>query len=284
MPLGARELSMKKLTLRIPQDRDVLYSVIHYPAGEIQVRLTAKGLASVKGKDEFEIICNPIPDIIELAQLKDCLDHAGKFWRTSLFLPYMPYARADRRFVGGDCLGIKVWGDLINSLNFSTVWTFDIHSSRAYSYVQNLANFSPEDVFARDPIRMAITKLGRKGLVLVIPDAGAAGRYELNRYSLPIVQGLKHRDASTGKLTGFGVAVEEDNDGYGHVIKAKKALIVDDICDGGGTFIGLAEALHKINPDLKLYLYVSHGIFSKGQKALYKHFEAVFTSEYSIQP
>lgn len=45
--------------------------------------------------------------------------------------------------------------------------------------------------------------------------------------------------------------------------KVRIALIVDDICDGGGTFIGLAEELKRKNAG-KIYLAVSHGIFSKG--------------------
>jgi hypothetical protein len=34
---------MKRLTINIPQDRGVLYDLIRYPAGEIQVRLTESG-------------------------------------------------------------------------------------------------------------------------------------------------------------------------------------------------------------------------------------------------
>jgi ribose-phosphate pyrophosphokinase len=52
-------------------------------------------------------------------------------------------------------------------------------------------------------------------------------------------------------------------------------LIVDDICDGGGTFIGIAKALPK---DVKKYLYVTHGIFSKGLRELTGHFEHIYTT------
>lgn len=40
------------------------------------------------------------------------------------------------------------------------------------------------------------------------------------------------------------------------------ALIVDDICDGGGTFVGLAKELRAAGAT-RVYLYVTHGIFSK---------------------
>jgi phosphoribosylpyrophosphate synthetase len=286
---------MKKLTIRIPQDRQPagagLYSVVRYPAGEIQIRLTGLGLRACKGKDAYEIICNPIPDIIELAQLKDALDGAGQigggsqWYERHLFLPYMPYARADRRFVPGDSFGLKVWTKLVSSLGFSSIWTFDAHSPVAQRlFAQHaqvagggLANMLPTDA-PIDQLAPIIRKLGRKGLVLVLPDEGALKRYDLDKYGLPTVVGTKHRDARTGKLDGFGVLKCHRD----FVDVAMRALIVDDICDGGGTFIGLAEALLKINPDLKLYLYVSHGIFSKGQAGLLGYFDDIFTSQYDF--
>jgi ribose-phosphate pyrophosphokinase len=59
----------------------------------------------------------------------------------------------------------------------------------------------------------------------------------------------------TGKLSGFKVFAES--------LAGKTCFIVDDICDGGGTFIGVAEELRKLNA-VKIILVISHGIFSKG--------------------
>ena len=73
----------------------------------------------------------------------------------------------------------------------------------------------------------------------------------------------------TGKLEGFQV-YEED-------LKGKTCLIVDDICDGGGTFLGMAKAL-KAKHAGTLYLAVSHGIFSKNLKALKQTFKAIYTT------
>lgn len=279
--------TMKKLTIKIPQDRGHLYDVIRYPAGEIQVRLTEAGLKACQGRDSYEVICNPIPDVIELAQLKDALECAETlarpgWWERRLFLPYMPYARADRRFVKGDCHGLRVWSRLIESLGFSSIWTFDVHSEVSKAYFPGLANMKPDD-YGCDQLAGVIKKLGRKGLVFVSPDSGSRYRYCLSsHYDLPVIQGIKRRDATTGKLSGFDVLNEKPPAGHCGLKAARKALIVDDICDGGGTFIGLAEALHKINKGLELYLYVSHGIFSKGTDELLKHFRQLFVSEYGI--
>jgi ribose-phosphate pyrophosphokinase len=54
--------------------------------------------------------------------------------------------------------------------------------------------------------------------------------------------------------------------------------VIDDLCDGGGTFIGIAQELRKAGITQPLYLYVSHGIFSKGLEVLFQHFDQIFTT------
>jgi hypoxanthine phosphoribosyltransferase len=58
-------------------------------------------------------------------------------------------------------------------------------------------------------------------------------------------------------------------------------LVVDDICDGGGTFNLLAEAFQKDPHAAKsdLSLYVSHGIFSKGIRAINDRYVNIFTTD-----
>ena len=52
-------------------------------------------------------------------------------------------------------------------------------------------------------------------------------------------------------------------------------MIVDDICDGGQTFIELAKALEKQGAH-QIFLYVTHGIFSKGLDTLKVYFSGVY--------
>lgn len=115
-------------------------------------------------------------------------------------------------------------------------------------------------------IEKVITDIGQDNLTILLPDEGA-GRYNLDRFNLPILRCEKKRDAGTGKLSGFVVPN----------ITTRKALIVDDICDGGGTFIGIADSLNRRSVE-ELYLYVTHGIFSKGMDNLARHFRQVYCS------
>ena len=107
---------------------------------------------------------------------------------------------------------------------------------------------------------------------LISPDGGALKKiYKVSEYlgGIDVVECSKSRDVKTGKLSGF--KVYDDN------LQGIDCLIVDDICDGGGTFIGLAEELKNKNAG-KLYLAVSHGIFNKGFEAM-NAFERIFTTD-----
>lgn len=55
-------------------------------------------------------------------------------------------------------------------------------------------------------------------------------------------------------------------------------LICDDLCDGGKTFIEIAKFMKSNFPARKLFLYVIHGIFSKGFSELLEYYEYIFTT------
>ena len=52
-------------------------------------------------------------------------------------------------------------------------------------------------------------------------------------------------------------------------------IIIDDICDGGRTFIELAKAIREITT-LPIHLIVTHGIFSAGFKQLFEYFDGIY--------
>ncbi len=58
-----------------------------------------------------------------------------------------------------------------------------------------------------------------------------------------------------------------------------KYLVVDDICDGGGTFLGLADKFWKQTSISTLDLYVTHGIFSKGVRELLRMYHNVYSTD-----
>jgi ribose-phosphate pyrophosphokinase len=184
----------------------------------------------------------------------------------TLIIPYFPAARQDRVMVKGEPLSVKVYSDIINTFNFKKVIVFDAHSEVTPALLNNC-----EVVPNHNFIKQVIQEIGKE-VVLISPDGGALKKiYKVSEYlgGVEVVECSKSRDVKIGKLTGFKV--------YADDLKGQDCLIVDDICDGGGTFIGLAEELKKKNAG-KLYLAVSHGIFSKGFESL-SCFERIFTTD-----
>lgn len=78
----------------------------------------------------------------------------------------------------------------------------------------------------------------------------------------------KHRNPDTGKLDGFSCEPLPETGRF---------LVVDDICDGGGTFMGLAGSTGL--PKERLGLWVSHGVFSGRAPQLAEHFGEIVTSD-----
>jgi ribose-phosphate pyrophosphokinase len=182
-----------------------------------------------------------------------------------LFIPYFPAARQDRVMIKGESLSVKVYADIINGLQLNKVFVFDAHSEVTPALVNN-CEVIPNHTFIQE-----VLKVIGENVKLISPDGGALKKiYKVSEFlgGVEVVECSKSRDVKTGRLSGFKV-YEED-------LNRMDCLIVDDICDGGGTFVGLAEELKNKNAG-KLYLAVSHGIFNKGFEVL-NCFDKIFTT------
>ncbi|WP_417444277.1 ribose-phosphate diphosphokinase [Joostella sp.] len=185
----------------------------------------------------------------------------------NLFIPYFPAARQDRLMVSGEPLTVKVYAELINNLKLNKVTVFDPHSEVTPALLNNCEALNNYKFIE------TITKSLSKDVLLISPDGGALKKiYKVAAYlqDFEVIECSKSRDVKTGSLSGFKVYHED--------LKGKDCLIVDDICDGGGTFLGLAKELKAKNAG-KLHLAVSHGIFSKGFEALNESFDTIYTTD-----
>ena len=184
----------------------------------------------------------------------------------NVFIPYFPAARQDRVMIPGEPLSVKVYADILNAMNLNKVTVFDAHSEVTPALVNNC------EVIPNHKFIAEVLKTIGNNVKLISPDGGALKKiYKVSEFlgGIDVVECSKSRDVKTGKLSGFKV--------YNDDLNGQDCLIVDDICDGGGTFIGLAEELKKKNAG-KLFLAVSHGIFNKGFEDL-KCFDGIFTTD-----
>jgi len=196
----------------------------------------------------------------------DALRRAG-IKKIKLILPYFPAARQDRVMVVGEALTVKVYAEIINALDLEELIIFDPHSEVTPALLNNCTVINNHGF-----IQAIISDLS-KDLLLISPDGGALKKIhklaqQLKNYD--VLACGKTRNVETGALSGFTVPAEN--------LAGRPCLIVDDICDGGGTFMGLAQELKKKNAG-ELYLAVSHGIFSRGTDELNKHYEKIYTTD-----
>jgi ribose-phosphate pyrophosphokinase len=102
---------------------------------------------------------------------------------------------------------------------------------------------------------------------IVIPDAGATKRTAewSNMFKGPFTQGYKVRSMEDGTLSGFAI----DNT----LVLDTPIAVVDDICDGGGTFLGLKQAIVDAGNQESISLVTTHGLYTKGIDILSKEFD-----------
>ncbi len=184
----------------------------------------------------------------------------------SLFIPYFPAARQDRVMVSGEPLSVKVYADIINSQHYEKVTVFDPHSEVTPALLNNV-----EVIHNHEYVQQCLESI-KDDIVLISPDGGALKKiYKLSTYlgGIEVIECSKKRNVQTGELSGFTV--------YADDLKGKTGVVIDDICDGGGTFLGLGKALKAKNVG-DVHLVVSHGIFNKGFEQLESIYKTIFTT------
>lgn len=263
---------MKLFTISMPEDAGSKYKQFSYPAGEVQVRLNPGILADLAAVDAVHVVFRGT-NVMALAQLTDAIyPNLTPSSDLILFLPYLPYGRADRRFTEGDSFGLHVFGKIIDGLGYSKIVTLDAHNPvAAKRSIANLIDVSP-----RPLIQQVAETIGLEGMAILLPDEGAEKRYisglcYSSPIGVPVLTGSKKRDPATGKLSGFDVP---------NVSGFKKVLIVDDICDGGGTFAGISDVIVEEHGNVltNLFLYTTHSMYSKGASGL-SRFQHLYTTD-----
>jgi ribose-phosphate pyrophosphokinase len=240
-------------------------------------------------KDTEVMIAIRVGDFSDMGLLLLAVDALKRMGITkiSLFIPYFPGARQDRLMVPGEPLTCKVYADLINNLNLTEVIIMDPHSDVTPAVLDNctvLNNHKFVDLVINHIVEY-VEDVDEMEYCIVSPDAGANKKVKAltkflfekdqsNGDGTDIVYCDKTRDVTTGKITAFTVAAED--------LTGKTCIIVDDICDGGGTFLGLSKALRAKGAS-KIYLAATHGIFSRGFDALNEVVDGIFTTNSFFQ-
>ncbi|WP_116522030.1 ribose-phosphate diphosphokinase [Achromobacter insuavis] len=240
-----------------------------FPGGESQVTVPAALQACADAASEFRIhaLLKSADDVMQLLLLTDALRRLNPAVPVHLDMPYVPYARQDRVCNPGEALGAAVFCKLINDQQYATVTVVEPHSDVTPALLQRVRVIDAAAFLKNVLAAPAFAN----GVTLMAPDAGARKRVQALAQKLGVADvryAEKVRDPQTGRITE--TRVPDD-------IPAQPVLVVDDICDGGRTFLELAAALRD-KTDQPLYLYVTHGLFSKGFAELNARYAGLYTA------
>ncbi|MCM3749396.1 ribose-phosphate pyrophosphokinase [Paenibacillus pasadenensis] len=186
-------------------------------------------------------------DFMQLMFAKGYLADHG--FEAELTIAYMPYSRMDR-VVGSSVFTLKYAAAFLNSLNFRSVTVVEPHSPVTLELLERSRAVYPT-LELLDEVMQDI-QFQTDSDVLFFPDAGAQLRYgELS--GLRQLVGKKARDFQSGQISKLEV---EGGDSL-PLKQGFSAIIVDDLCSYGGTFLLSAERLKELGAG-PIYLLVAH--------------------------
>lgn len=262
------------------RDEEVHYNCFNFSAGEVQVRIPE----TPKGSHYTIHLCFPTSEnIMQTVMLLNAINTQDPGRQgVKLFLPYLPYSRQDRVCYPGEANSLQVFLVLLTyqlRLNDEVV-TWDVHSDKSSDFFKlwpqpQFTNVTVDHLLPMFQDRGLMNYGSDTDLVVISPDKGAAERALKGAKVLGCTNILcaeKIRNPLDGSIVGIEVL-----DSSGNPLQAlrrpmrslkpltgKRVLIIDDICDGGRTFIELAKILKFQLGASEVELYVTHGIFSKG--------------------
>lgn len=264
---------MAILNLVNPHKSDIDFKISQFPDGQQTIDLVSTSTITTTGSYIRMVSrLNSFKDLELIICATQAIRNVDPNTEIQLYVPYFLGSRSDRKFQKGGVNYLKqVICPIINSQNFSKVTVLDPHSDVLEACLNNYEKIS-NSVLVDDALSYLIKDGEEDSVVFVSPDAGAykkifdvAQEFDIEK----IITATKVRDIKTGKILRTEIpTLDQHND--------LKYVIIDDICDGGRTFIELAKAIKDSRPTAKVYLVVTHGIFSAGFDELTKLFEGIY--------
>ena len=221
----------------------------HFLDGEVLV--TPK--ESVRGKKVFIIqsTCKPVNDrLMELLVCVDAVKRASAK-EIAVIVPYYGYARQDRKAAARQPITAKLVADMLMIAGIDRIVTFDLHAQQ----IQGFFDIATDDLtFIPLIAKYFENKFNKEdNIVVVSPDHGGTVRARrlAERLEAPIAIIDKRRPRAN---------VVEVSNVIGDV-KDKTCIVVDDICDTGGSLVAGVKLL-KEHGAKEIYTCVTHGVFS----------------------
>jgi ribose-phosphate pyrophosphokinase len=232
---------------------------LNLPLGKINVGRFSDGEVmidigdNVRGHDIYIVqsICAPANDnLMELLVMTDAMRRASAA-RITAVIPYMGYARQDRRPRSGRVpITAKVVANMIATAGVERVLTADLHADQ----IQGFFDIPLDNVYASPILMGDIWKHEYPNLMVVSPDVGGVVRARalakrLDDTELAIIDKRRPKPNESEIMNIIG-DVEE-----------RTCVIIDDLVDTAGTLCNAAGALKK-HGARKVVAYCTHPVLS----------------------
>jgi ribose-phosphate pyrophosphokinase len=221
----------------------------------------ARPLESVRGRDVFVVASlygddrQSVNDkLVRLLFFVGALRDASA-GRITAVIPYLCYARKDRRSKSRDPVSTRYVAALLETVGADRVVTLDVHNLAAY---ENAFRIRADHLEARRLfVEEFVPRIGSEPVVVVSPDVGGVKRAEAFRQSLSRRLGREASGAFLEKYRSAGVVSGEAVVGD---VEGRIAIILDDLISTGGT-IARAVAACRSRGARAVYAAATHGIF-----------------------
>ncbi len=208
-------------------------------------------MENVRGSDAFIIqpTCPPSSqNLMELLIMLDTFRRASAE-RVTAVIPYFGYARSDKKDRPRVPIAAKLVANLITTAGAHRILTIDLHASQ----IQGFFDIPVDHLYAAPVIVDYFRENPIENMVVVAPDTGGAER--ARAYAKRLDSGLALCDKRREKAN-----VAEVMNIVGDV-RGKNCLIIDDMCDTGGTICKVADALFNAGAD-NVYACFTHAVLS----------------------
>jgi len=221
-------------------------------------------LESVRGRDVYVLQSLASDDrlsvndrLVRLLFFVGALRDAGAA-RVTAVMPYLGYARKDRRTKPRDPVTTRYVAQLFEAVGTDCVVTLDVHNRAAFD---NAFRCRAEHLEAAPRFVAALVPdLAEHPVTVVSPDAGGIKRAEAFRQRLEAALGRPVGSAFAEKYRSGGVVSGE---GFVGPVDGRVAVVVDDLIAGGTTVARAARACRERGA-LRVIAVASHGVFAPG--------------------
>lgn len=250
---------------------DIKYRVDVFPDGEpslvIESELNHKTIEQVRITTRL----SSMNDVFVLLQAVDILNRHGLDF--NVYITYLMSMRMDRVMDWNRPYSLNVMTNILKpALQGHEIYVFEPHSKKTLDLL-GASEYTTALTYMRQSIMMQTrSHLASDPNIIVYPDAGARSRYKVTDDSVCFE---KKRDLATGNIIGLDFCDNEDKETIKY---AKNIVVVDDLCDGGGTFVGVAKKIREVNPTANLVIVVAHAVNPVGIKNLSENYDEVIIS------